>query len=473
MALIDLSLVSSALIKLLDENINNVIDASAGVTVTAQPPEKVGAASKTLSLHLYHLAEEPGYKNLEGPQRGGRNIASTPMALSLYYILTAHHESSEPEFDPLTQQRIMGYALKTFHDYPLLFDSTKIGTESIFPIGMIGKNNPVQIVLRPTAPEDALAFWGSEESQTARLSAYYEVRVVLLEPDEPTQMAAPVLSLGTYLYQLGAPHLESTHSKWPFTLPAVAGGEVQVVEASPARVSADIGATPLHNRVILRGTNLRAGESRQLWLRTERWSKIPQPNGTGGPIPIDLSISANPSAGWALSNLDDQLVLDVAEDLKFLNQSDEEKTMGVFPGIYTAFLRVTHGQRVAGGEVIPITSDSNEVPLVIAPRIDGVGVPDLVNNRLEINIVTTFPLKFGEGTDDELDIRLIIDGQVYIRKPFLVAPPDPNDNDGRFHVVDDEKLIFQAFFDLSVAGDHPVRLIVNGAESAPFWIELS
>jgi len=47
---------------------------------------------------------------------------------------------------------------------------------------------------------------------------------------------------------------------------------------------------------------------------------------------------------------------------------------------------------------------------------------------------------------------------------------DPANNDGRFEVAA-HSVTFQAF-DVS-PGDHPFRLIVNGAESAPFWIELS
>ncbi|HVI04239.1 MAG TPA: DUF4255 domain-containing protein, partial [Enhygromyxa sp.] len=239
MSLIDLSLVTSGLMKLLDDNINKNIGPGANVTVTAEPPDKVGSVTNKLSLYMYHVAEEAHYKNMPAPGSGSRSIARTPMGLCLFYILTAHHESSETEFDPLIQQRLMGYALKTLHDYPILHDGTIIDGEQILPIGLRGNDNPVQVIMRPTAPEDAVAFWGAEDQQTARLSAYYEVRVILLEPDEPTILVAPVLSLGTYLYQLGTAHLEKTRSALPFVLPAAAGGATQVVEASPARVAAE------------------------------------------------------------------------------------------------------------------------------------------------------------------------------------------------------------------------------------------
>ena len=53
------------------------------------------------------------------------------MALRLYYILTVHHDTGDDSvFDPLTQQKLMGFALKTFHDFPVITDRTRInGTD--------------------------------------------------------------------------------------------------------------------------------------------------------------------------------------------------------------------------------------------------------------------------------------------------------------------------------------------------------
>lgn len=462
MALIDLSLVTTGLMKLLEDNININIDTGADVTVTAEPPDKVGAVINKLSLYMYHVAEEAYYKNMEAPGSGPRSIARTPMGLCLFYVLTAHHESSEPEFDPLTQQRLMGYALKTLHDYPVLFDSTKIDGETVLPMALVGQNNPVQIIMRPTAPEDAVAFWGAEDQQTARLSAYYEVRVMLLEPDEPTSMPAPVLSLGTFLYQIGSPHFECTQSELPFTLPATAGGSTQLVKASPARVSGDT-AVPVRNHLELLGHNLLSGKRRQLWLRNQRWNGIAQPDGTGGPVPVDLDIGDNVTAGWALTTTDGKLELDIGNELTFVNESAINTVIDVFPGIYTAFLRVTLDERIVAGQLVPITSDSNEVALVVVPRIKAVTKSG--DNRLVIEVEPTFALD-----DPDIELRVIVDGQVYVAQALTVVE-DP-DEAGLFEVDDDVSLTLQALFDTTVTGDHATRIIVNGAESAPFWAEL-
>jgi hypothetical protein len=463
MSLIDLSLVTTGLMKLLDDNINKNIDAAANVSVTAEPPDKVGSVTNKLSLYMYHVAEEAFYKNMEGPGSGSRNVARAPMGLCLFYVLTAHHESSEPEFDPLTQQRLMGYALKTFHDYPIVHDGTIIDVDYILPSGLRGNDNPVQVIMRPTAPEDAVAFWGAEDQQTARLSAYYEVRVVLLEPEEPATLVAPVLSLGTYLYQLGTAHLETSQSALSFVLPAAAGGVTQVAQASPARVAAQIGADPVRNRVAFVGHNLLTGKRRQIWLKCDRWTKYPPDDWSSKSIPVDPDIALNVTEGWALSASETKLELDIGQQLNFVDDLGDPAAIDVYPGIYTAFVRTTIAERVVAGTLVPMTSDSNEVSFAVIPRIataakDGTG-------RVIVTIVDTFDLE-----DDKIDLRLFIAGEAYVKETLSVVE-DIDDEAGWFEITSPTVLTVQAAFTLTKTADHAIRLIVNGAESAPFWVE--
>lgn len=454
MALLDLASVTRSFMKLLAENINQSYydELMPVVTVTAQAPDKVGAVDNTLSVFLYHVAEDPYYKNFEGPGSGDRNIARTPMALCLYYILTPHHEGGDPEDNPLFQQTLMGYALKTLHDYPIVTDDTTIGGVAILHEDMDDSHNPIQIILRPVGPEDALAFWGSEDQQTARLAAYYEVRVILLEPDEPTTVVAPVLSLGTYLYQLGTPHLQGSSSQLPFTLPTSAGGSSQLVTLTPARVSTDPGENPPHNQLELVGHNLAGGQARQLWLRNAAF--------TTGPLPIDLALTNNTDNGWAMTVSDGKLVLDLSETLYYLDDNDDEQSITLLPGIYTTFLRVQMSERMVADQLVPITNDSNEIALVVIPRIAS-ATPDGGTNKVDVSIVTTFELN-----EPTLELRLYVDGQAYTQNTGTAVA-------GEYEVLGETTLRFHALFDVEVTGEHPIRLVVNGAESAPYWVETS
>ncbi|PRP92673.1 DUF4255 domain-containing protein [Enhygromyxa salina] len=456
MALLDLSLVTRSLMKLLELNINEkFFGGEITFTVTPEPPEKVGAVENKVSLFCYHVAEEAFYKNFEGAGSGGRNISRTPMALCLYYILTPHHETVNPEDDALTQQTLMGYALKTMHDYAIIHDNTQIDGQTILQGAMYANDNPLQIIMRPVSPEDSISFWGAEDQQTARLSAYYEVRVVLLEPEETTTLVAPVLSLGTYLYQLGTPHLAQSESALAFTLPSTAGGITQIAEVTPARVSGDVGADPLHNRLELGGHNLAGASPRRLWLRNQALTTA-----VGGPLPIDLSIATNTTNGWALTINDERLELDIYKSLAYLDGGGVEQSVSMLPGIYTAFLRVTTRERIVGGVLVPLTVDSNEVAFTVIPRIAG-DAPDGPSNKVTLTLVDTFDLEL-----DGLAVRLYVDGEAY-------AAVDDTDNPGQYEITGPSTLIFHALFDVETDGEHAVRLIVNGAESAPYWIETS
>jgi hypothetical protein len=242
MALINLYKVTKTLTELLKVNvIANIDSALAGtLQVTAVPPEKVDNVTNQLNLFLYHIAEDAYYKNALGPGSDVPNVAKTPMALNLFYILTVHHEGGgDPDLDMEEQQKLMGYALKTFHDFPVITDQTEIDGTRILDETLQGKQNSLEVILRPVSPEDAIAFWSSEEARTVRLSAYYEVRVVMLEPEPPKTMPGIVLNLGTYLVQLGTPQLTSSQSLVQFQLPAQNGGLIQQVTATPARVTLD------------------------------------------------------------------------------------------------------------------------------------------------------------------------------------------------------------------------------------------
>lgn len=461
MAWPNLFLVTQTLMDLLTQNITQNLDESLTgmLTVTAIPPERVQNPSNTLSLFLYHIAEDPYYKNALGAGNDVPNVANSPMALSLFYIITAHHVTEENMFDAETQQRLMGFVLKTFHDFPVVTDGTEINNIQILDDDLKGQGNSLQIIMRPVTAEDAIAFWSSEDDRTARLSAYYEVRVVMLETEEPKTMPGTVLNLGAFLVQLGTPHFDCSQSVVNFSLPASTGiSNVQRIEAAPARVSTDVG-NPLspNNHLVLRGTNLAIGKSRTLVLKNALWAK--QGFET---VVIDPALNL----AWSLDFRSDRIELDIAPTLTL----DALPSLTLFPGAYTASLRVVKDEKVILNQLKQINDSSNEVAFFIAPRITGITPtspgPD---KRITAEIEPTFDLTHGAGTDQQLEIQVVMAGQTFERKNFDPSPQSAADNDGRFEVAVNS-VTFQAF-DIS-PGDHPFRLIVNGAESAPFWIEL-
>lgn len=467
MPLFDLSGVTSSLITLLRENVRQHIDPNIEpppLSVVGQPPERVGSQPNTLSIYLYHVAEDPYYRNAVGPGNDAVNVARTPMALSLYYILTAHHEV-DSEFDALAQQRLMGYALKTLHDYPVITDNTRIGTTEVLDAALRGRDNHLQIVLRPVTPEDALSFWTTEDQHTARLAAYYEVRVVMLEPEPPRRFPGVVLNVGTFVVQLGAPHLDRSRNFVGFSLPASAGGGSQQIEVSPARAALDTSGSPPHNALELLGTNLARGLRQTLVLDTARWSRRTPPA-----VAVAVDPALNAAAGWVVEVHPERIAVQLGAPLRFVDAAGDEVVLDVLPGLYAASLRVVVDEQVLAGQLRQITTRSNAVGLMIAPRIASHDPPD-ADGRITVALEPGFALDHGAGDPaEEPDVQLVIDGQAYQR--VTVFEPLPAENAGRFTVAA-ASFTLQPLFDTAQAGIHALRLLVDGAESQPFWIEVS
>jgi Pvc16 N-terminal domain len=418
MALRNLYRVTNTLINLLTQNITKNIDMSLDgrLTVTAIPPDKVEDPSNTLSLHLYHVTEDPYYKNALGPGSDVPNVAKAPMALSLFYILTAHHEV-DPVFDAEAQQKLMGYALKTFQDFPVITDQTRVNETGILDADLRGKDNSLQVILRSVSAEDALAFWNSEQTRTARLSAYYEVRIVMLEPEEPKTMPGIVLNLGTFLVQIGTPHLDRSQSLVQFKIPQKNGGTVHQVEATPARVTLDSSANPPepHNRLLLLGTNLTIGRSRSLFLKNGIWAKLLPPDGPVEQTVVDLA--ENPD--WKVEFQTDRVSIKLASTLRHVKPDGTTVDLPVLPGFYSAFVRSVKDEKVISNEIKQITVSSNEVGFAVAPRIVGHEAP-APDGSITVNVGTEFSLLDVRLPADS--IQVIVSGVVYVSHKPGPAP---------------------------------------------------
>jgi hypothetical protein len=466
MALQNLSKATKTLTDLLMQNITKNIDTAMDglLNVSAVPPDRVDPKTNTLSLYLYHIAEDPYYKNASGPGNDVPNVARTPMALRLFYILTAHHEA-DSSFDSETQQKLMGYALKTFHDFPVITSRTRINGTPILDPDFGG--DPIQVMLRPVTPEDAVTFWNSEQQLTTRLSAYYEVRVVMLEPEPPRTMPGIVLNLGTFLFQIGSPHLEHSQSQVRFKIPEKNGGAIQEIEATPARVTLDNSAAPpaAHNRLLLFGTNLTRGKSLSLFLKNRIWANLQPPDG-----PVEETVvepGQNPD--WAVSFQPDRIVVKLAPTLRHIKPDGTPIDLPVLPGFYAALARSVADEKVVGNVLKRIHVSSNEVSFAVSPRIQGQAAPDAAGN-IQIDLGPEFdPL---DASLPEGAIQVIVAGEVYTR-----TGADPPANEKEFFVTNTPSNLIRIKPHFPVAVTqleaHPLLLIVNGAESAPFWIELS
>jgi hypothetical protein len=252
-----------------------------------------------------------------------------------------------------------------------------------------------------------------------------------------------------------------------FRIPVKNGGSIQEVDATPARVTMNNTASPpaAHNRMVLLGSNLSGGRSRSLVLKNTIWSTLPAPNGPVDQTVVDLSI--NPS--WTVDFQPDRITVQLAPLLQHVRPNGVTVALPLLPGFYTVLERTVVDEQIVSGDLKQIVASSNEVSFAVAPRIDSHTPPDGAGN-IRIDLGSEFnPLDPNLPADA---IQVIVEGEVYTR-----VNADPPANAREFFVTNSPTnfVRIRPHFPVVVTKPqaHAFRIVVNGAESAPFWIELS
>lgn len=431
------------------------------VHVTTMPPERVKNEEHTLNIYLYHTVEDPHYRNLPPAGVGQPPVAQESLGLLLYYILTAHHEKNE-KFDSEVQQRLFGLAMKTLHDFPTIDDNVTVPSgagppEFVMPDHFRGRNNRLDIALRPLTPEESLSFWHADDSVTTRLSAYYEVRTIFLDAEPPTGADGITLDVGLFVSPGQAPKLDRAHGLMAFTPPDATGLPAQARDVSPPRATLAPGlpAGPV-NRILLEGSDL-GGDgtpgSARILLRSGPWSQLVPPVRQA---PIDPGL--NPS--WAPLILGTEARFDMQKDLTVAVEGGGTRTIETTPGIYSASIEVTRKRKTATGGTRSTVQESNRIAFSLGARIDHAD-PLNAKGRFHVAVVNLFDMMAAD-----LDVQLAVDGEVY-REVTTFAGTAADEGAFQRQAGGVE---FHPTFDPTVSGAYPVRLTINGAESQPFWI---
>src|SRR6185436_9801614 len=166
----------------------------AGTSVTMQPPDEARSANpppeRQLNLYLYQVMPNAAYRNADVPRqvRPGET-AQPPLALNLYYLLTAY---AVDDAQPISH-RILGRAMAVLNDHPVL---GRREIETALPnTGLSEQFERVRLSLQPMALEDIFKLWSGFQTHY-RLSAAYEATVVLIDSTRPTSAPLPVLQRG-------------------------------------------------------------------------------------------------------------------------------------------------------------------------------------------------------------------------------------------------------------------------------------
>ena len=158
--------------------------------VIAKPPEKAQATADQLNIFLYHMPLNAAWRNMDMPRqvRPGET-GQPPLGLNLYYLITGYgSEDSE-----LRSQQWLGKAMSVLHDHPLL------GAEEIKGAldgsGLEDQIERVRITPQNLSSDEMSKLWTAFQAPY-RNSMAYQVDVVLIESNRPSQAPLPVLTRG-------------------------------------------------------------------------------------------------------------------------------------------------------------------------------------------------------------------------------------------------------------------------------------
>jgi hypothetical protein len=428
MALLDLGLVTRCFTTLLGERIPMYPDwpAATVLVASAGPPDLVNGPH-ALSFYLYHVKEDAHTKAQDWTASDPVPQRFKPMGLTLYYVLTPRSNLADPHLRAMADQLVMGLALKTLRDLPVIDDTSTVltggGPVLVMPAGLRGRHNRLRALLQPTPPNEAAQYWQAG-TNPLRLAAYYEVAATLLEPDEPATRSGRVLMVGVHGMVRGQPRIERTANILSFTLP----GEIdpRTLEVSPAEVA--YGQT-----LEIQGADLK-GDATALLLTHPDFPE---------PVAVD--------AAWNLTT--DGRVLRVT-----VQPSAGAQTL--LPGIYGATVRTTARHTLPDGSQRDFDALSNQALFAIAPAIvsvTGAGpVLTVAVNGFEPHALANGELMVFAGASK---LTRVGAGPPGAGEFFTPAAPPAARTTLRFR------------FPAGVAAGSllPLRLVVRGAESGPWW----
>ncbi len=203
------------------------------VTTTTKTPDQIDKSP--LNLFLYQVAKNPTWQNQDLPQQSKGQPARPLLALNLHYLITAGEDNQ------INAHEKLGKAMLKLHDTPLL---SGFASDS----GIKNQVDPIRVTFQPLNLDEMSKLWSAFQTPY-RLSAAYEVSVVLIESERVSPTPLPVTRRGAE--DTG---WDST-SQFPATLTAARF-------ASPNQPGVLLG-----EQVVLTGSNLNQAGDAQVILR--------------------------------------------------------------------------------------------------------------------------------------------------------------------------------------------------------------
>jgi hypothetical protein len=165
--------------------------------VTILPLDKARGAvtSNQLNIFLYQVQRSAAWSNAQLPWQGKPGESGNPpLALTLYYLLTAFGRDNDAS-QPFGHE-LIGRAMSVLHDHPVLSAEDIKAASAALPTSDLDRQpERIRVAPHPITLDELSKLWTGFASQF-RLSAAYEVGVVLIESTRAVRAPLPVLTRG-------------------------------------------------------------------------------------------------------------------------------------------------------------------------------------------------------------------------------------------------------------------------------------
>ncbi|MFQ5927043.1 MAG: DUF4255 domain-containing protein [Terriglobia bacterium] len=164
-----------------------------GTSVTTSPLDKARDGNDNgnqINLFLYQTVFNAAWRNMDMPRQvKPGETGQPPLPLTLYYLITAYGQND----DDTLSHRLLGRTMNILHDHPVL-GAAEI--EAALPGNDLHEQvERVRITPEPLSLDDMSKLWNAFQTQY-RISAAYQVSVVLIESSRLARTPLPVLTRG-------------------------------------------------------------------------------------------------------------------------------------------------------------------------------------------------------------------------------------------------------------------------------------
>jgi hypothetical protein len=199
-----ISIVTETLRTLLYNGLKTDFDS---VTVTSKSPDKArenSSNSNQLNLFLYHIAFNANRRNMDFPQKGKKaEIANPPLALDLFYLITAYAADN----DDVMAHRILGRAMNIMNDRSVLKSEDLAKPPETDKEKFSPQLESIRIVPQLLTSDEVSKMWTAFQTPF-RISAAYGISAVLVDSKIQRKVALPVRAYNIYAIQFRRPLIE-------------------------------------------------------------------------------------------------------------------------------------------------------------------------------------------------------------------------------------------------------------------------